>query len=121
MIDAREDSHGIQDADQWRSLNRFCRRNHVSRIELFSPQRFRHVLDPPLELEPAVHVKNMPEDEKECNHSRPALECVADVFDVGILTDVPFASRHNHHADRRVEDDRQKNERPFQKHDRGRP
>lgn len=79
------------------------------------------MLEPPLELQPTVHVEDVPENEEEGDHTGPPLKGVPNVPQIGVLTDVTLPPRDDHEADDGMEDDRRKNERPFQKHDGGGP
>ena len=63
-----------------------------------------------------MQLRDVPDDEHEGDHACRPLQCVAHVAHIGVGTDVGQAVGDDDEPDHRVEDHRQKNERPLDRH-----
>jgi hypothetical protein len=71
--------------------------------------------EPEFVVEPAVHVKHVPHDEDERDHTGPALERVAPIRAVAVGGLIRHTACDNHEADDGMEQDRNEDEHPFNK------
>lgn len=117
--DAGADSDRVENRNEEGALHRKSQAGgRVVRTELRSTQRLRNRFKPRLEMEPAVKMKDVSEDEEQRDHARGSLSHVPPVRGVRIVCDVGTSRVDDHDAEDRVEQNRQEDESPLDEQER---